>query len=427
MEKYIVTGGKKLSGTVEISGMKNAALPIIFSTILCRDKCVIENVPSIQDVTLSLNILKNMGVGVRMLSKNTVEIDTTEMDPDELPYDLVRKNRASYYLLGSEIGRFGRAKTGFPGGCNFGVRPIDQHIKGLEALGAEVKIDGGYIEASYTDGKKSHGASVYLDVVSVGATINIMLAAVCADGYTEIENAAKEPHIVDTANFLNTCGADIMGAGTDTIKIRGVPKLHGCTYAIIPDNIEAGTYMAMAAATGSTITVNNVIPKHLEAITAKLEEMGVEIEELDEALVVKAPDKLLPVNVKTQPYPGFPTDMQPQMCVLQCLAEGKSRLVDNIWDNRFGYVEELKCMGAQIEVAGKTAIIDGPVSLSAASIKALDLRAGAAMIIAGLAASGKTEISNIYSIQRGYEDIEEKLRMLGADFCYDAGDNSGET
>ncbi len=417
VEKYVVTGGRKLSGTVEISGMKNAAVAIIFGTILCRDRCVIENLPQIQDVTLSLEILKSMGISVRSVGKNTVEIDTSAMIPDSVPFELVRKMRASYYLLGSELGRFGRAYTGFPGGCDFGVRPIDQHIKGFEALGADVKVEGGFIEAQYKNGR-SKGASIYLDVISVGATINIMLASVCTDGITVIENAAKEPHVVDTANFLNACGADIKGAGTDVIKIKGVDRLHGCNYAIIPDMIEAGTYMAMAAATGSTITVNNVIPKHLESITAKLEEMGVEIVEDDEAITVKAPERLGKCTVKTQPYPGFPTDMQPQICVLQCLADGLSILTENVWDNRFRYVDELRLMGASIKVDGKTAMIDGPVKLSAAKIKAVDLRAGAAMIIAALAANGTTEITNIYSIQRGYEDIENKLKKLGADFTY---------
>ena len=326
--------------------------------------------------------------------------------------------RGSYYIVGAELGRFGRGKVGLPGGCDLGVRPIDQHIKGFEALGAEVSIEGGYIEAKFPDGERGKATSIYLDVVSVGATINIMLASVFANGTTIIENAAKEPHVVDTANFLNTCGAYITGAGTDVIKIKGVERLHGCNYAIIPDMIEAGTYMAIAAATGSTITVNNVIPKHLESITAKLEEMGVEIEELDESIVVKASGKLTKSTVKTQPYPGFPTDMQPQMCVLQCMADGTSLLTENVWDNRFRYVEELKCMGANIKVDGKTAVIEGPVKLSAAKIKAVDLRAGAAMIIAGLAANGVTEIENIYSIQRGYEDIEQKLQALGADFKY---------
>lgn len=418
MEKYIVTGGRKLSGTVEISGMKNSAVAILFGTILCKDVCTIRNVPQIQDVMLSLEILRSMGVSVKMLGRDTVQIDTTNMNSDLVPYDLVRKMRASYYILGAELGRCGRAYTGFPGGCDFGVRPIDQHIKGFEALGATVNVEGGYIEASYGNGGKSKGASVYLDVISVGATINIMLASVCTTGVTVIENAAKEPHVVDTANFLNSCGAYITGAGTDVIKIKGVERLHGCNYAIIPDMIEAGTYMAMAAATGSTITINNVIPKHLESITAKLEEMGVGIEELDEAIIVRGPEKLNKANVKTQPYPGFPTDMQPQICVLQCLAEGLSILSENVWDNRFRYVDELRKMSAKIKVEGKTAMIEGPVKLTAAKVSAVDLRAGAAMIVAALAANGTTEIDNIYSIQRGYEDIEEKLRALGADFKY---------
>ena len=413
--KIIISGGKPLVGKIPVSGMKNAAVAIIFSTILTEDKCVIENLPNISDVKVSLDILESVGVKVRHLGPNTVEIDSSVVNPGIAPYELVNKMRASYYLIGAELGRFGRAYVGLPGGCDFGVRPIDQHIKGFEALGCDVKVEGGYIEATARDGSL-HGSSVYMDVVTVGGTINVMLAAVKAEGYTEIENAAHEPHIVDTANFLNACGADIRGAGTDTIKIRGVKKLHGVTYTIIPDMIEAGTFMILAAATGGELQVTNMIPKHVESITAKLVEMGVEIEEDGDSVTVSRRQPVLNhVNVKTLPYPGVPTDMNPQMCVLLCLAKGTSRLTESVWESRFRYVEELKRMGARITVNGKTAEVEGVPKLTGSSVRAVDLRAGIAMVIAGLAADGITEIDEIHHIFRGYEDLIEKLNNVGAD------------
>ncbi|MBR4288438.1 MAG: UDP-N-acetylglucosamine 1-carboxyvinyltransferase [Clostridia bacterium] len=413
--KIIISGGKPLNGDISVSGMKNAAVAIILSTILTEDKCVIENLPDISDVNICLQILESIGVKVTKLGKNTVEVDASFVQPGIAPYDLVSKMRASYYLIGAELGRFGRAFVGLPGGCDFGVRPIDQHIKGFEALGCEVKVDDGYIEATAKDGVL-RGSSVYMDVVTVGGTINVMLAAVKAEGTTIIENAAHEPHIVDTANFLNACGADISGAGTDVIKIRGVKKLHGVTYTIIPDMIEAGTFMILAAATGGNLRITNLIPKHLDSITAKLCEMGVDVEEDGDALTIRRKEwPLSKVNVKTLPYPGFPTDMNPQMCVLLCLANGVSRLTESVWESRFRYVEELKRMGAKININGRTAEVEGIPKLKGASVRAVDLRAGCAMVIAGLAAEGITEIDEIYHIFRGYEDLIGKLQAIGAD------------
>ena len=413
--KIIINGGKPLNGEITVSGMKNAAVGILFATILTEDKCIIENLPDISDVNVSLSILEGIGVKVTKLDKNTVEIDSSEVTPGIAPYELVSKMRASYYLIGAELGRFGRAFVGLPGGCDFGVRPIDLHIKGFEALGCEVKVDGGYIEATAENGTL-RGNSVYMDVVTVGGTINVMLAAVKAEGITIIENAAHEPHIVDTANFLNACGADISGAGTDVIKIRGVKKLHGCTHAIIPDMIEAGTFMILAAATGGTLRVTNLIPKHMESVTAKLCEMGVQVDVDEDALVVSRGDSpLKKINVKTLPYPGFPTDMHPQMCVLLCLANGLSHLTESVWDSRVRYVEELKRMGARITTSGRTAEVEGVPYLCGASVRAVDLRAGSAMFIAGLAAKGVTEIDEIYHIFRGYEDLIGKLQSVGAD------------
>ena len=413
MEKIVINGGKPLMGAVEISGMKNAAVAVILSSILIEDRCVLENLPNISDVTISLDILRAMGASVRRLNPTTVEIDTTAIMGGSAPYDLVRKMRASYYVLGAELGRFGRASAGFPGGCDFGVRPIDQHIKGFEALGAVVTVDNGCIECKTENGVR--GGQIYFDNNTVGATINVIIAAVKAKGTTVIENAAREPHVVDLANFLNACGAKISGAGTDVIKIKGVEKLHGCTYAIIPDMIEAATFMIAAAATRGTLRINNVIPKHLESISAKMEEMGIRVEELDESVIVSPADQLHRVNIRTLPYPGFPTDAQPQMCVLLCLAHGVSTLYEGVWDGRFRYVEELKRMGAKIKVDGKTAIVEGVESLSAAPVRAVDLRAGAAMIIAALATQGRTEIEEIQHIERGYDDIVGKLRGVGAD------------
>jgi len=413
MEKIVINGGKPLIGTIEVSGMKNAASPIIFANILIGDVCIIENLPDIDEVSVALEILSHMGARIRRLTKNSVEIDSTNIRAGSSPYELVRKMRASYYILGAELGRFGRAYAAYPGGCDFGVRPIDQHIKGFEALGATVNVEGGYIEAVTDDGVVGDG--IYFDLNTVGGTINVMLASVLAKGNTVIENAAREPHIVDVANFLNTCGAKITGAGTDTIKVRGVEKLHGCTYAIIPDMIEAGTYMIAAAATKGSLRINNVIPKHLESISAKLDEMGIEIEEYDDYVVVSYRDKLNHVNIKTLPYPGFPTDMQPQMCVLLCMADGISLLNESVWDNRFRYVQELKRMGANIKVDGRIAVIEGGIPLSGAAVKAVDLRAGAALVIAGLATDGCTEIEDIQHIERGYDDIVGKLSSVGAD------------
>ncbi len=413
MEQIVINGGNKLFGNVEISGMKNAALPIIIASILTEDVCVIENLPCISDVTLSLEILREMGAKIKMLAKNTVEIDTRHLEGGKSPYDLVSRMRGSTYLIGAELGRFGRAKVGWPGGCDFGERPIDQHIKGFSALGAKVNVENGYIYADAAEGLV--GNQIYFDVVTVGATINIMLAAVKAEGTTIIDNAAREPHIVDLANFFNTCGAKISGAGTSVIKIKGVKELHGCTYAIIPDMIEAGTFMTAVAATGGSVRITNVIPKHLEIISAKLVEMGVNVEEFDDAIIVKRDGDINGVAVKTLPYPGFPTDMHPQMSALFCFANGQGSVSEGIWENRFRYVDELRRMGAQINVEGKTAIITGGNPMTGAPVKATDLRAGAAMIIAGLAAKGTTEIGNIGSIERGYDNVVEKFTSLGAD------------
>ncbi len=412
MEKIIINGGRPLSGTIEVSGAKNAAVPIVFATLLIDDKCIIENIPGISDVTLSLEILASMGCKIRMLGKNTVEIDSRGAEGGLSPYELVRKMRGSYYLVGAELGRWNHAYVGLPGGCDFGVRPIDQHIKGFKALGAKVSVEGGYIDARADE---LVGSSIYFDTVTVGGTINVMIAAARAKGVTVIENAAREPHVVDLANFLNSCGAKISGAGTDTIKIKGVDRLYGSTYAIIPDMIEAGTFMCAAAATKGHLRVNNVIPKHLESISAKLEEMGLEVIENDDFVEVRYVGELKKLNIKTLPYPGFPTDMHPQMAVLLTMASGVSTLTETIYDNRFRYVEELKRMGASIQVDSSTAIFDGSTQLSAAPVKAVDLRAGVAMILAGLAARGRTEIEDIHFIERGYDDIVGKLRGVGAD------------
>ena len=412
MEKIVIEGGRPLFGEVDIHGMKNAALPIILASILTEDKCVIEHLPAISDVTLALEILRSMGAGVRMINRTTVEIDSTHIKCGNSPYDLVSKMRGSTYLIGAELGRFGRARVGWPGGCDFGVRPIDQHIKGFEALGAQVDIENGYIVANAPEGL--HGGSVYFDCVTVGATINVMIAAALAPGQTVIDNPAREPHIVDLANVLNTCGAKITGAGTGMIRITGVERLHGCTYAIIPDMIEAGTYMAAVAAAGGRVRINNVIPKHLEIISAKLEEMGAEIEEYDDSIIISRTEPLRRANIKTLPYPGFPTDMHPQMSAVLCCASGTSMVSEGIWENRFRYVDELLKMGADITVDGRTATIVGVDRLTGAPVRAVDLRAGAAMIIAALAADGRTEISGIGSIERGYDDIVGKLSRLGA-------------
>ncbi|MER2235291.1 MAG: UDP-N-acetylglucosamine 1-carboxyvinyltransferase [Candidatus Limivicinus sp.] len=413
MDQYIIQGGTTLNGTVEISGAKNAAVAIIPAALLVQGVCRIENIPQISDTDTLLTILAELGARVSYLNKSTIEIDCSNARYQDAPYDLMRKIRASYYLIGSMLGRFGSAKTTMPGGCNFGVRPIDQHIKGMRALGAEISIRGGYVFADAKDGRL-HGARIYLDKVSVGATMNIMIAAVLAEGRTVIENAAREPHIVDLANFLNSMGADVRGAGTDTIKINGVEALHGGTYTIIPDQIEAGTYMVAAAATGGEVLVTNIIPKHMEGISAKLREAGAFIEEYEEAILVKGPAELRRINLKTMPYPGFPTDMQPQFGVMMCLANGTSVITEGIYDNRFKYVNELRKMGAEIQVDGRVAVIEGGRRLTGAMVHACDLRAGAAMVIAGMVASGVTEIDDIHYIERGYERFVDKLNALGA-------------
>ena len=415
MTKYIVQGGKPLFGEVEISGAKNAAVAIIPAALLVDGVCRIENIPQISDVTMSLKILEQLGAGIRSINPHTVEIDCTHIHTTRTSYELSRKIRASYYLIGALLGRFGQAEVAMPGGCNFGgVRPIDQHVKGFTALGAKVVVEGGFIHASANTGRLK-GANVYLDVVSVGATMNIMMAAVMAEGNTVIENAAKEPHIVDLANFLNSMGANIRGAGTDTIKIRGVSQLTGGSYAIIPDQIEAGTYMAAVAATGGQVLVKNIIPKHMDCITAKLVEMGVEVQENEDTLLVRRTKRLQKTNIKTLPYPGFPTDMQPQITAALSLAEGTSLVTEGVWSSRYRYVDELKRMGANIQVDDKTAVVEGVDHLTGAPIQAYDLRAGAALVIAALAAQGQSEISNVQYIERGYEDIVSKFRALGAD------------
>lgn len=414
MTKYIIHGGRPLFGEVEISGAKNAAVAIIPAALLVDGVCRIENIPQISDVTLCLKILEQLGANIRSINPHTVEINCSCIHSTRTSYDLARKIRASYYLIGALLGRFGQAEVAMPGGCNFGVRPIDQHVKGFTAMGSKVVVEGGFIHASAENGRL-RGANIYLDVVSVGATMNIMMAAVLADGDTVIENAAKEPHIVDLANFLNSMGANVRGAGTDTIKIRGVARLSGGSYAIIPDQIEAGTYMTAVAATGGQVLVKNIIPKHMDCITAKLVEMGVEVEEREDTLLVRRTQRLQKANVKTMPYPGFPTDMQPQITACLALAEGTSLVTESVWNNRYRYVDELKRMGASIQVDEKTAVVEGVDHLTGAPIQACDLRAGAALVIAALAAHGESEISCVQYIERGYENIVGKLRSLGAD------------
>ena len=413
MNKYIIHGGRPLMGEVTISGAKNAAVAIIPAALLVDGVCRIENIPQISDVTLLFSILEELGARVRVLNRHTVEIDSRHVHSTQPSFELVRRIRASYYLLGALLGRFGKATVAMPGGCNFGVRPIDQHVKGFRAMGAEV-TEGNLVQAVAKGGRLT-GAAVYLDMVSVGATMNIMMAAALAEGTTTIENAAKEPHIVDLANFLNSMGADIKGAGTDSIRIRGVEKLNGGTYCIIPDQIEAGTYMAAVAAAGGRLLIRNVIPKHMDCISAKLTEMGVTVEEEDDTLLVSRSGPLQRTNVKTQPYPGFPTDMQPQIASVLALADGTSLITESVWNNRFKYVDELKRLGARIQVDGKMAVLEGVDHFTGAPVQAPDLRAGAALVIAALAAHGTTEISHVQFIERGYEDIVGKLRAVGAD------------
>lgn len=413
MTKYVIEGGHPLYGEVHVSGAKNAAVAILPAALLVDGVCRIENVPQISDVTALLDILSQMGARVRSLAPTSVEVDCRCIRTTRAPQELAHRIRASYYLIGALLGRFGEAEVSMPGGCNFGsTRPIDLHVKGFTAMGAEVH-EGDFIVARAAGGRMK-GANIYLDIASVGATMNIMMAAALAEGTTVIENAAKEPHIVDLANFLNSMGADIKGAGTDTIRIFGVERLHGGTYAIIPDQIEAGTYMAAVAAAGGDVRVCGVIPKHMDCITAKLEEMGVTIEEQDDTLRVCRTGRLQHANVKTLPYPGFPTDMQPQITTVLALAEGTSIVTEGVFDTRYRYVGELTRMGAQIRVEGRTAVVEGVEQLTAASVQAFDLRAGAAMLIAALAARGTSEIGNVHYIERGYVDIIGKLRALGA-------------
>ena len=416
MERYKIVGGSRLHGEIEISGAKNAAVAIIPAALMVEGPCRIENVPQISDTVTLLKILESLGASVRRLDPTTVEIDATNAGWSGADYDRMRKIRASYYFVGSMLARFGVARTTMPGGCNFGVRPIDQHVKGMNALGAEVDVSD-FIDARVPGGGRLKGNYVYLDKVSVGATMNIMIAATLAEGRSVIENAAREPHIVDLANFLNSMGADVRGAGTDVIKVNGVERLHGGTYAIIPDQIEAGTYMAATAACGGEVLIRNVIPKHLDCISAKLREMGALVEEYPESVLVRGVSRLRRANVKTQPYPGFPTDMQPQIGVALALAQGTSVITEGVWDNRFKYVNELRKMGAQIQVDGRIAVVEGIETLYGASVAACDLRAGAAMVIAGLSAQGTTLVEDIQYIERGYEDLVNKLRLLGADIC----------
>jgi len=412
LEKFVINGGKALRGEVRISGAKNAAVAILPAVMLADSPCIIENLPEISDVTAILRVMRELGAEVRYINKSSVEINPKNINSYVVTKEMAENMRASSYFLGALLGRMNRARVAPPGGCNFGVRPIDQHIKGFEALGAEMSFESGMV-----DGRAMvlRGASIYLDVVSVGATINIMLAAVKAKGLTVIENAAREPHIVDLANFLNSMGANIMGAGTGMIKIRGVDSLHGTTYSIIPDQIEAGTYMAAAVGTGGDVTLTNVTPKHLESIIAKLREIGAEITEYDEAVRVVMNRRPKKCNIKTLPHPGFPTDMQPQIATVLTIAEGTSIVTEGVWDSRFRYVEQLTLMGADVQVDGKMAVVTGVKALNSAPVKAVDLRAGAAMIIAGLMAEGTTEVEDIIYIDRGYENIVEKFTALGAD------------
>ena len=412
MDKFVIKGGTPLRGEVQVSGAKNAAVAIIPATILAGGPCLLENIPDISDVYTLYDMLSLMGATVRIVSRTSVFIDTSNITSHKVPEDLARQLRASYYFLGALLGRFGEANVPLPGGCDFGVRPIDQHIKGFEALGANVTIGHGSVSINCDNLVGSH---IYFDVVSVGATINVMLAAVMSKGLTILENVAKEPHIVDLANFLNSLGADIRGAGTDKITITGVERLHGGTYSIIPDQIEAGTYMAAAAACGGDLLIKNVIPKHLECISTKLEDMGVLIEEYDDSVRVKRCGVLRHTTLKTRPYPGFPTDMQPQMAAVMCLADGTSHITEGVWASRFRYADELESMGAHIKVFKETAIIDGVPELRGADVVAPDLRAGAALVIAGLAAYGRTTISQIGLIERGYENLIQKVTAIGGD------------
>ncbi len=414
MEKITIRGGKRLRGDVNISGMKNSALPVIFGTIVARDVCTIKNLPDVSDIALALETLQTIGAEVRFINTSTAIIDTRNVRMQSPPLEYVSKMRGSTYLIGAMLSRFGKAQVGYPGGCDFGLRPINQHIKGFELLGAKVTYtSNAMINADAPDGLK--GNFVYFDIASVGATINVMLAAVFAEGTTTIENAAREPHIVDTACFLNACGANISGAGTSMIRIKGVKKLHGCTYELAPDMIEAGTYMVAAAATGGRVCVRNIVPKHMDAVIAKLYDIGIPLEVGDDYITVNGADSFRATEIKTNPYPGFPTDMHPQFSALLALAKGVSKVSEGIFSTRFKYAAELNKMGANIEIIDSTAIINGVDSLHGADVKATDLRAGACLVIAGLAATGVTTVSNVEYIDRGYENLIEKLKRLGAD------------
>lgn len=412
MEKLVVTGPTRLKGEVTINGAKNAAVAILPATLLIDGVCTIENLPNISDVKISCEILKELGAKIEWIGPNSITVDSRNINTTIAPLDLTSKFRASYYLIGAMLGRKGSIEVGMPGGCKLGARPIDQHIKGFEALGAKVVVENGKIIAST---KKLIGNTMYMDIVSVGATINIMLASVLAEGTTIIDNAAKEPHIVDVANFLNTMGADIRGAGTDVIKINGVKNLHGnATYSIVPDQIEAGTFMLAAVATQGDLLIRNCITKHLESVTAKIVEVGGHVEDYGDSIRVWCDKKPHNANIKTLPYPGFPTDLQPQMGVVLSIANGTSIINESIWDSRFQYTAELNKMGAKISAQGKTAVFEGVKKLSGAPVYSSDLRAGAALIIAGIVAEGTTEIYNLQHIDRGYENIEEKFRKIGA-------------
>ena len=412
MAKYIINGGKKLVGEVKISGAKNAAVGILAASILTEDDVIIENIPDVWDINVMIEAIKVLGAEVIRIDRNTVKINSKKLNSTELSDLNLGKMRATYYFVGALLARFHKSKVIFPGGCNIGARPINLHLKGFNALGAKAYEDNGFIIAE-TESLK--GANIYLDVVSVGATINIMLAAVLSSGVTIIENVAKEPHVVDIANFLNSMGANIKGAGTDVIKIKGVKRLHGTTYSVIPDQIEAGTYMALATITKGDITIKNIIPKHLESISAKLLDVGNQVIAYDEALRVIGSDVILPTSIKTMPYPGFPTDMQPQFACTLALANGKSKIEESIFENRFKYVEEIKRMGAIIAIDNSMLMIDGVKELEGKNVVATDLRAGAALVLACLAANGKSEIDRIEYVERGYEDFVNKLKNLGAD------------
>lgn len=420
MDQYIMKGGKPLCGEINISGAKNAALGILAAAVIADEMVTIENLPNVRDINIMIQAIREIGAYVDRVDEHTVRINGSTIQSRIVDNESIRKIRASYYLLGALLGKFHEVQVAFPGGCNIGSRPIDQHLKGFRGLGADVDIQFGMIGVQAKELKGNH---IYFDVTSVGATINIMLAACLAEGQTTLENVAKEPHVVDVANFLNSCGANIKGAGTDVIRIKGVERLHGSTYSIIPDQIEAGTYMMMAAATRGDVLIKNVIPKHLEAISAKLEEIGASVEEFDDAVRVIAKGRLGHTHVKTLPYPGFPTDMQPQISTLLALSDGTSVVTESIFENRFKFVDELAKMGATIKVEGNTAIIDGVEALTGAQLHAPDLRAGAALVMAGLVAEGYTIVDQIEYIERGYEDFDQKMQSLGADIeCISADD-----